>query len=287
MANEFKAFFDSNAFDWFLDNGQGDALALIATRVCVVTGPEVAFEIRNTPNLDRRADLEAQLALCFPLVPTRLPRAGMARSGLARVATPAGETLHAKLAALPGVRKLDPTHLLNCAAEHCDVFVTDDRKILNKSEILEPLCGFLVRHPEAFNREWGRDRWRVFVDIATVVWLVLFLRPLLVDDVFDGPVVATLSIVLVGVFMADLVVTYRRVGERPARFVRTHWLAIVLVIPYFRIFRIVRVGRALRAVRLLRVGRGACLGGVARAGLNQARAVKKGTRAAQRSNRPS
>ena len=36
------------------------------------------------------------------------------------MATPSGEALHAKLAALPGVKKLDPTHLLNCAAEPCD-----------------------------------------------------------------------------------------------------------------------------------------------------------------------
>ena len=66
---------------------------------------------RELPLVGRSAELEALLALCF-LVPTRLPRAGQARSGLARVATPAGEALHAKLAALPAVNKLDPTHLL-------------------------------------------------------------------------------------------------------------------------------------------------------------------------------
>lgn len=47
----------------------------------------------------------------------------------------------------------------------------------------------------------------------------------------ETPAVATLSVALLGVFIADLVVTYRRVGEPPARFVRTHWLDILLVIP--------------------------------------------------------
>lgn len=149
-SKKLKAFLDANAFDWFLDNGQSDALALIAARDRVVIGPEVAFEIRRTSDPERRADLETLLALCFPLVPTRLPRAGQARSRLARVATPAGEALHAKLAALPTVNKLDPTHLLNCAAEGCDVFVTCDKGVLNKSVILTELCGFSIVHPEAF-----------------------------------------------------------------------------------------------------------------------------------------
>ena len=64
--------------------------------------------------------------------------------------------------------------------------------------------------------------WRLVVDIATVAWLLLFVLTLLANGLFDGPVVATLNVALLSVFIADLVVTYRRVGERPARFVRTH-----------------------------------------------------------------
>lgn len=146
-----KAFLDTPVFDWFLDSGQAEALKLVATRVRLVTGPEVAIEVRRAPP-DKRAKLEELLALCFPLVPTRLPRAGMARSGLARVATPAGEALHAKLAALPAVNKLDPTHLLNCAAERCDVFVTCDKRVLNKAAVLSEFCGFTVVHPKTFLR---------------------------------------------------------------------------------------------------------------------------------------
>ena len=47
------------------------------------------------------------------------------------------------------------------------------------------------------------------------------------------------------------------------------------------------LGRALRAVCLLRAGRGARLGDLAKAGLNHARAVKKGTRVTRRSERSS
>ncbi len=76
--------------------------------------------------------------------------------------------------------------------------------------------------------------------------------------------------------------TYHRAGERPARFLRTHWLDVLLIIPYFRIFRILRVGRALRAVRLLRAGRGARVGRIAKAGLDHTRAVEKSKRATGR-----
>jgi hypothetical protein len=65
-------------------------------------------------------------------------------------APPAGEALHAKLAALQAVNKLDPTHLLNCAEEGCDVFVTCDKGVLNKSAILTELCEFSIVHPAAF-----------------------------------------------------------------------------------------------------------------------------------------
>ena len=90
-------------------------------------------------------------------------------------------------------------------------------------------------------------RWRLFVDIATVVWLLLFVLMLLPGEQFEGLGVRTVSLALLAVFVADLGVTYHRSGERPTHFLRTHWLDVLLVIPYFRIFRILRVGRALRA----------------------------------------
>ena len=125
-------------------------------------------------------------------------------------------------------------------------------------------------------------RWRLFVDIGTVVWLLLFVLMLMPSEQFEGLGVRTVSLTLLAVFVADLGVTYHRAGERPARFLRTHWLDVLLVIPYFRVFRILRVGRALRAVRLLRAGRGARVGRMAKSGLDHTRAVKKSKRATGR-----
>ena len=56
-------------------------------------------------------------------------------------------------------------------------------------------------------------RWRLFVDIATVVWLVLFVLMLLPGEQFEGPGVRTVSLVLLAVFVADLGVTYYRVAN--------------------------------------------------------------------------
>ena len=51
--------------------------------------PEVAKEVRDTKDESRRSALEATLRSFFPLTPTRVPRSGSARSGLARISLPA------------------------------------------------------------------------------------------------------------------------------------------------------------------------------------------------------
>ena len=81
--------------------------------------------------------------------------------------------------------------------------------------------------------------WRIFVDLSTVVWLVVFALLLLPDGRFDTPLVGTLSLALLAVFVADLGVIYYSAKQRPVAFLKGHWVDVLLVIPYFRISRLV------------------------------------------------
>jgi len=97
-------------------------------------------------------------------------------------------------------------------------------------------------------RSWDR-----LVDLVTVVWLGFFV----VGLVDPGELVTNVQLGLLGVFVADLVVKYRRVGNLKL-FFHNHWLDILMVIPYFRIFRILRLLRLLRVLKagkLAKVGR--------------------------------
>jgi hypothetical protein len=83
---------------------------------------------------------------------------------------------------------------------------------------------------------------------------------------------------LLSIFVADLGVTYYRANEPPLRFLRHHWLDVLLVIPYFRIFRVLRVVRLLRLLRLLQQPGPALVMRVSKMVLNSIRAGKKGRR---------
>lgn len=149
-SRSWKAFFDTNVIDWLLEpeNFRVIQTATTSGQLIALAGPEVAHEVRRTPDSAKRAALEEVLAVVFPLVPTRLPRSGMARSGLAIASGPATEALHRTLASIPGVDRLDPVHLLNARAEKCDLFVTHDKRLLNHRGQLEPLLGCLLITPE-------------------------------------------------------------------------------------------------------------------------------------------
>src|SRR3954469_5840973 len=62
-----KAFLDANVFDWLAEPANGAMVrrAIAAGTLRATTGPEVAFEIRRTPDVNKRAVLEHVLALTF------------------------------------------------------------------------------------------------------------------------------------------------------------------------------------------------------------------------------
>ena len=137
----------------------------------------------------------------------------------------------------------------------------------------------------------GESGGQLFVDLATVIWLVLFTLLLVPDGRFRTPLVEASNIDLLGVFIADLGVAYHRTRLPLLAFLRTHWVDVLLVIPYFRIFRVFRAARVIRLARMSRLVRATRVGRVAKAGntsritrivkssLGRIKAVKKTRRA--------
>ena len=92
--------------------------------------------------------------------------------------------------------------------------------------------------------------WDRFIDLVTVVWLVLFIIGFINSELLP----ANITFMLIGVFVLDLVVKYRRVSNLRT-FLRRHWTDVLMVIPYFRILRVLRFGRLLRVLRSLKIAK--------------------------------
>ena len=88
-------------------------------------------------------------------------------------------------------------------------------------------------------------KWDYFVDLVTVVWLVLFILGF--TNQTDIPDLAVN--LLLTVFIADLVVKYRREPNLKT-FLTKRWVDILLVIPWFRAFRFLKFVRFLRLLRI-------------------------------------
>ena len=94
--------------------------------------------------------------------------------------------------------------------------------------------------------KWGSVlKWDYFVDIATVVWLALFVLGYTNQLAAPDLILQTMLVI----FVADLVVKYRREGNLKS-FFRHRWIDILLVIPWFRAFRFLKFIRMLRLLRI-------------------------------------
>jgi hypothetical protein len=109
-----------------------------------------AYEVHRIPDekAAKRERLQALLAANFlPLAPTHVPIAGIARMGLARIATREVMELREQLKA-HGIEGLDANHLINASREHCSLFVTLDKGILNKQSHIGRILGLECLGPE-------------------------------------------------------------------------------------------------------------------------------------------
>jgi len=102
-----------------------------------------------------------------------------------------------------------------------------------------------------------QQRWEVFVDIAAVVWIVLFAvdmahqyGELALSSGAKTALTAALQLLLF-VFLLDLFLLYRWSEQDLRPFVRDNLFWILTVVPWFRPLRLLRVGRGIRALRLL------------------------------------
>jgi hypothetical protein len=121
---------DTSALNWLTDHPE-EAIEFFAARTAgfieALVTPEAANEIRRTKDPDRLAALKAVLARFFPLTPTRLPRLGAFRLGMARHATESDVALFDSLNFLRDGQ--DRNLATNAAGYRCDLFVTCDREM--------------------------------------------------------------------------------------------------------------------------------------------------------------
>jgi hypothetical protein len=135
-----KCCFDTNVLDWILDDARGTELldAVERRALSAIVAADNAYEVHRIPDgkAARRERLQALLAAnFFPVAPTHVPIMGIARFGLARLATPQVMELREQLKAI-GIEGLDSNHLVNASRETCSLFATLDKRILNKREAI-------------------------------------------------------------------------------------------------------------------------------------------------------
>ncbi len=94
--------------------------------------------------------------------------------------------------------------------------------------------------------------WNVFVDLVTVVWLFFFILGFVEPSLEE--LCGNINLGLLPIFVLDLVVRYRRVGNLKL-FLRHHWFDIIIVIPYFRFLRVLRILRAARVARTVKAAK--------------------------------
>ena len=146
-----RAFLDTCVINWFLDAPEGPALLaeFIDGTVRGVVSPEVSEEICATPDDGRRGRLKAIPQVFFPVSPTLVPVANLARSGVARSAPAGADALRDELKSI-GFRKLDILHLINAHYSKCDLFITKDKEDIlkiSRKAVLETRLAFRILHP--------------------------------------------------------------------------------------------------------------------------------------------
>ncbi len=103
--------------------------------------------------------------------------------------------------------------------------------------------------------------WMLLVDIAAFVWLSAFIVSLLSYlDVFANvaprilEVTDTITLLVLPLFAADLTLKYR-LSKSPKKFLKKHWMSLIILLPYFRIFKVLSVLHVAGFARLGKIPR--------------------------------
>lgn len=98
--------------------------------------------------------------------------------------------------------------------------------------------------------------WKRLVDTASLIWLAAFLVSVFsysAEFVTVTPAILnatdTITLLLLPIFIADLALKYR-LSENSRTFLKKHWLAVIYVVPYFRIFKVLKFVRIAGIIRL-------------------------------------
>ncbi len=97
-------------------------------------------------------------------------------------------------------------------------------------------------------------KWILFVDVVTVIWLVVFAIGIITTNESTAYRCNFISLLLLPVFVVDLYFLFKQADNFRA-FVKKRWFDILLVIPYFRIFRIFKFVRLLRVLKIIKLSR--------------------------------
>ena len=90
--------------------------------------------------------------------------------------------------------------------------------------------------------------WRYFVDVYSVIWVILFILTFPSLNIYHSETVSNynnyFSLI---VSIVDILVNYKRVNDVDM-FLRKHWSTILFAIPFLRFLRLIRVIRVLKLV---------------------------------------
>src|SRR2546425_5705216 len=150
----YKVALDTCVLDWLLEDGHLGLLQEVRIRhnVSVIVTAEVAQEVNQIPDLpahkrERRERLQALIKqYFFPVEPTLIPIAGIARAGANRSASPKAVALRAA-AHHAGLRRMDILHVVNAACHRCHAFATLDERLLRKASVVRNLANIEILRP--------------------------------------------------------------------------------------------------------------------------------------------
>jgi hypothetical protein len=97
-------------------------------------------------------------------------------------------------------------------------------------------------------------KWILFVDVVTVIWLVVFAIGIITTNENTAYRCNFISLLLLPVFVVDLYFLFKQ-ADNFRVFVKKRWFDILLVIPYFRIFRILKFVRLLKVLKIIKMRR--------------------------------